>query len=100
MSKELSTRPAAPDAGGAFKKIIGFIGTDNLSLIFALAIIVLLITIVSGWFGVTGGSMFFTWQNLMNSLAQAIVIVGLLAMGESVVIIAGALDISVGSTEN
>jgi len=41
--------------------------------------------------------MFFTWQNLMNSLAQAVVIVGLLAIGESVVIIAGALDISVGS---
>ncbi|MGH8735217.1 MAG: ABC transporter permease subunit, partial [Burkholderiales bacterium] len=33
----------------------------------------------------------------MNSLAQSIVIVGLLAIGETVVIVAGALDISVGS---
>ncbi len=33
----------------------------------------------------------------MNSLAQSIVIVGLLAIGETVVIIAGGLDISVGS---
>jgi ribose transport system permease protein/L-arabinose transport system permease protein len=38
-----------------------------------------------------------SWQNLMNSLAQAIVIVGLLAIGQTVVIVAGALDISVGS---
>ena len=45
----------------------------------------------------SGGDKFFSWQNLMNSLAQAIVIVGLLAIGETVVIIAGALDISVGS---
>ena len=57
----------------------------------------LLITVVSGWFGLSGGNKFFSWQNLMNSLAQAIVIVGLLAIGETVVIIAGALDISVGS---
>lgn len=97
MSKEITTRSAAAGDSGAFKKAIGFVGTDNLSLIFALAIMVLLITVVSGWFGLSGGSMFFTWQNLMNSLAQAIVIVGLLSMGESVVIIAGALDISVGS---
>jgi ribose transport system permease protein/L-arabinose transport system permease protein len=53
---------------------------------------------VSGWFGLSGGDKFFSWQNLMNSLAQAIVIVGLLAIGETVVIIAGALDIAVGST--
>jgi ribose/xylose/arabinose/galactoside ABC-type transport system permease subunit len=33
----------------------------------------------------------------MNSLAQSIVIVGLLAIGETVVIVAGALDISIGS---
>jgi ribose transport system permease protein/L-arabinose transport system permease protein len=45
----------------------------------------------------SGGEKFFTWQNLMNSLAQAIVIVGLITIGEAVVIIAGALDISVGS---
>ena len=97
MSKELTTRSEAPGSGGAIKKAIGYIGTDNLSLIFALFIIILLITVVSRWFGVSGGGMFFTWQNLMNSLAQAVVIVGLLAIGESVVIIAGALDISVGS---
>jgi ribose transport system permease protein/L-arabinose transport system permease protein len=65
---------------------------------FALLALVFLITVVSSWFGLSGGDKFFSWQNLMNSLAQAIVIVGLLAIGETVVIIAGALDIAVGST--
>ena len=77
--------------------MIGFIGADNLSLMFALIVLVFLITVVSGWFGMSGGDKFFSWQNIMNSLAQAIVVVGLLAIGETVVIIAGALDISVGS---
>lgn len=79
------------------RKSLARIGPDNLSLILALIILVFLITIASGWFGYDGGDMFFTWQNLMNSVAQAIVIVGLLAIGETVVIIAGGLDISVGS---
>ncbi len=82
---------------GALRRLIGFIGADNLSLMFALVVLILLVTVVSGWFGLSGGNRFFSWQNLWNSLAQAIVIVGLLAIGETVVIIAGALDISVGS---
>lgn len=82
---------------GALQRLIRFIGADNLSLIFALVALVFLVTVVSGWFGLSGGDKFFSWQNLMNSLAQAIVIVGLLAVGETVVIVAGALDISVGS---
>jgi len=81
----------------ALQRLVRFIGADNLSLLFALVVLVLLVTVVSGWFGLSGGEKFFSWQNLMNSLAQAIVIVGLLAVGETVVIVAGALDISVGS---
>jgi ribose transport system permease protein/L-arabinose transport system permease protein len=92
----LSKRASARN-GISLGRIINKIGTDNLSLLFALLILVFLITVVSGWFGLSGGDKFFTWQNLMNSLAQAIVIVGLLAIGETVVIVAGALDISVGS---
>jgi ribose/xylose/arabinose/galactoside ABC-type transport system permease subunit len=83
--------------GSIFKKVIDTIGADNLSILVALAFLILFITVFSEWFGYSGGSMFFSWQNLMNSLAQAIVIVGLLAIGETVVIIAGGLDISVGS---
>jgi ribose/xylose/arabinose/galactoside ABC-type transport system permease subunit len=80
-----------------WQRLVNSIGVDNLSLLFAIVVLILLITFVSGWFGLEGGKKFFSWQNLWNSLAQAIVIVGLLAIGETVVIIAGALDISVGS---
>jgi predicted ABC-type sugar transport system permease subunit len=82
---------------GWFSRMLGFIGADNLSLIFALILLVFLVTVVSGWFGMTGGDKFFSHGKPMNSLAQAIVIVGLLSVGETVVALAGAMDISVGS---
>jgi ribose transport system permease protein/L-arabinose transport system permease protein len=97
MSTQQTTQPTSARGGDGLKRLLAAIGADNLSLIFALVVLVLLITVVSGWFGLSGGNKFFSWQNLMNSLAQAIVIVGLLAIGETVVIIAGALDISIGS---
>lgn len=97
MSKEISTRSMTSTKLNGFQRTINVIGADNLTLVFALVVLVLLITIASGWFGLQGGNMFFTWQNLMNSLAQAIVVVGLLAIGETVIIVAGALDISIGS---
>jgi ribose/xylose/arabinose/galactoside ABC-type transport system permease subunit len=98
MSKDITAQlPISQKNGTVFRRVINLIGVDNLSLLFALLVLVFLVTVVSGWFGFESGDKFFTWQNLMNSLAQAIVIVGLLAVGETVVIIAGALDISVGS---
>lgn len=99
MSSKSSSPTAAPARGGAAagRRLIGFIGADNLSLMFALVALVFLVTVASPWFGFSVGDKFFSWQNLMNSLAQAIVIVGLLSIGETVVIVAGALDISVGS---
>lgn len=102
MNNELTTQSkneikTGVKKDGALRSFLGFVGADNLSLIFALFVLVILVTVVSKWFGLEGGDKFFSWQNLMNSLAQAIVIVGLLAIGETVVIIAGALDISVGS---
>jgi|JFJP01.1.fsa_nt_gi ribose transport system permease protein/L-arabinose transport system permease protein len=98
MSEKQTKQTTAPVNGGeTLKRAVSFIGTDNLSLMFALVFLVFLVTIVSGWFGMDGGDKFFSWQNLMNSLAQAVVIVGLIAIGETVVIIAGGLDISVGS---
>ncbi len=101
MSKEVTIQPTTTNSQtklrDTLRRLIGAIGADNLSLVFALIVLILLVTVVSGWFGLEGGGKFFSWQNLMNSLAQAIVIVGLLAIGETVVIIAGALDISVGS---
>jgi ribose transport system permease protein/L-arabinose transport system permease protein len=98
MSEKQTKQSISPAKDNdTLKRAVGFIGTDNLSLMFALVFLVFLITIVSGWFGMDGGDKFFSWQNLMNSLAQAVVIVGLIAIGETVVIIAGGLDISVGS---
>src|SRR5579859_4240448 len=96
-SQETFKKTVRPNRGFRFSGLINRIGTDNLSLLIALAILVFLITVVSGWVGLDAGNKFFTWQNLMNSVAQAVVIVGLLAMGETVVIVAGGLDISVGS---
>jgi ribose transport system permease protein/L-arabinose transport system permease protein len=99
MDKETTPQTISQTKGreSIVQRILKFIGADNLSLIFALIVLVFLITVASGWFGMAGGNKFFSWQNLMNSLAQAIVVVGLLAIGETVVIIAGALDISIGS---
>lgn len=92
-----AVQPAKPKGPGVFRRIIGTIGVDNLSLFAALAILGILIAFVSPLFGIKGGANFFSWQNLVNSLAQSVVIVGLLAVGETAVIVAGALDISVGS---
>jgi len=98
MSNETTVNPTdSKKKDGFFRRLINTIGVDNVSLIFAIFVLLFLIMVVSGWFGYTGGDKFLSWQNLMNSLAQAVVIVGLLAIGETVVIIAGALDISVGS---
>jgi ribose/xylose/arabinose/galactoside ABC-type transport system permease subunit len=83
--------PGAPAARatGSIRRIVNVMGVDNLSLILALILIVAVIV----WLQ----PLFLSWQNLMNSLSQSIVIVGLLAIGETVVIVAGMLDISVGS---
>lgn len=98
MSNETIIQPTSSKKfGNAARRFIGAIGVDNLTLVFAIFVLLFLIMVVSGWFGYQGGDKFLSWQNLMNSLAQAVVIVGLLAIGETVVIIAGALDISVGS---
>ncbi len=74
----------------------GPVGVDNLSLVIALVAVIAILTWQSPR-NAQGDILFLSWQNLMNSLAQAIVIVGLLAIGQTVVIVAGALDISVGS---
>jgi ribose/xylose/arabinose/galactoside ABC-type transport system permease subunit len=73
----------------ALRRVISIVGVDNLSLVFALIVIVGIIVALQ--------PLFLSWQNLMNSLSQSIVIVGLLAVGQTVVIVGGMLDISVGS---
>ena len=77
-------------ARGGLRRIVTAVGVDNLSLIGALVILMILISVIAPLIGVQGGNFFWSWQNLVNSLAQSIVIVGLLAIGETVVIVGGA----------
>jgi ribose/xylose/arabinose/galactoside ABC-type transport system permease subunit len=74
---------------GPIRQVVRLIGAENLSLLIVLAIEVAVITSQSPFF--------LGQRNLLNSLGQNIAVLGVLAVGESVVIIAGALDISVGS---
>jgi len=74
---------------GYGRRIGGALGAQNASLIAALALLVLLI-----------GSQnpdFFLPTNLVN-IGQAIALLGLLALVQTLVIVSGGLDISVGST--
>ena len=55
MSAKVSTPSTAkPQRDGFLRRVVDFVGADNLSLIFALIVLVLLITIVSRWFGMAG----------------------------------------------
>ena len=48
------------------------------------------------WFYIEN-SLFLSWANVMN-VGDAIAVIGLLAAGETLVILSGGLDISVGAT--
>ncbi|KQU94272.1 ABC transporter permease [Devosia sp. Root105] len=65
-----------------------FVGAENLSLIIALVLLVALIASQTPFF--------FAPRNLMN-IGMNLSVVGLLGVGMTIVIVSGALDISVGS---
>ena len=71
------------------RRVIGLVGAENLSLVIVL---VILVTII-----VSQSEYFLRPQNLLNSLGQNIAVLGIIAIGETVVIVGGGLDISVGS---
>lgn len=71
-----------------FRRITNAIGAENLSLIIALVIMVTLIASQSEFF--------FSPRNLFN-IAQNMAVVGLIAVGMTLVIVSAGLDISVGS---
>lgn len=79
----LETQPLSP-----IRRVIAAIGVQNLSLILAIAVVVAIIGIQN--------PLFFGVQNL-KVIGTAISIMGLLAVVQTIVIILGALDISVGS---
>jgi ribose transport system permease protein len=79
----VETQPLSP-----IRRVIAAIGVQNLSLILAIAVVVAIIGIQN--------PLFFGVQNL-KVIGTAISIMGLLAVVQTIVIILGALDISVGS---
>lgn len=86
-------QPAVTEAADAttvspLRRIVSAVGVQNISLIIAIAIVVAIIGIQN--------PLFFTVPNL-KVIGTAIAIVGLLAVVQTIVIILGALDISVGS---
>jgi L-arabinose transport system permease protein len=74
---------------GALERLSNLIGPHNFSLLIALAILVAI-------FGMLRPDVFFLARNIQN-IGQAIAILGVLATAQTIVIISGGLDISVGS---
>ncbi|MDN4482258.1 ABC transporter permease [Demequina lignilytica] len=85
VSSDAAAEPKRPNAA---MRLLSAVGVQNVSLLIA---IVLVVTIIG-----TQNSLFFTVGNL-RVIGTAIAIMGLLAVVQTVVIILGALDISVGS---
>ena len=74
----------------AVQRAVDRIGVHNISLIFALVVLCII-------FGTLRGDVFFSSRNILN-IGLAVTILGVLAMSQTVVIVAGGLDVSVGST--
>lgn len=83
-----STEPNRAESTPVLKRLVGAVGVQNISLIIAIAIVVAVIGFQN--------PLFFTVPNL-RVIGTAIAVVGLLAVVQTIVIILGALDISVGS---
>jgi ribose transport system permease protein len=77
-----------PPKDPAPRRILSTIGPQNLSLIGALIVVVAIFT----WLN----SGYLTWDNI-QVIGEAATVAGLLAVVQTVVIICGAMDISVGS---
>ncbi|MEU9834120.1 ABC transporter permease [Streptosporangium sp. NPDC048047] len=79
---------AAPERRSAVRRVLDGAGVQNISLLIALVLLVALIG--------AREPVFFGTANL-KTIGTAVAISGLLAIGQTMVIILGALDISVGS---
>ncbi|CAN7354594.1 MULTISPECIES: ABC transporter permease [Mesorhizobium] len=88
-SLELRASKVQTDARGASSRVVERVGVHNISLLVALAILIVI-------FGSLRGDVFFSSRNLLN-IGLGITILGVLAMSQTVVIVAGGLDIAVGA---
>jgi ribose transport system permease protein len=77
-----------PPKDAAPRRAVAALGPQNISLIGALVVVVLTFS----WLN----SGYFTWANI-QVIGDSVTVAGLLALVQTVVIICGALDISVGS---
>jgi ribose transport system permease protein len=77
-----------PGERGGLRRALGGVGVQNVSLIMAIVLLIILIGVQN--------PLFFTVANL-RVIGTAVAISGLLAVVQTIVIIMGALDISVGS---
>jgi ribose transport system permease protein len=83
-----TTVPQPPSRVPALRRVLDFVGVQNVSLLIALGLLVAVIG--------SRDPVFFETANL-RTIGTAVAISGLLAVAQTVVIILGALDISVGS---
>lgn len=79
---------AAPRTESLLLRATRFVGAENLSLIIALVLLVVLISSQTAFL--------FSSRNLFN-IAQNMAVVGMIAVGMTLVIVSAGLDISVGS---
>jgi L-arabinose transport system permease protein len=87
---EVIAKSRGPAPGrAALVRAIQAIGAHNFSLLIALAVLIAI-------FGILRPDVFFLPRNISN-IGQAIAILGVLATAQTIVIISGGLDISVGS---
>jgi L-arabinose transport system permease protein len=82
-------RPAAVDTGERLRRVRDAVGGENLSLLLALGLLVAIVGIQN--------PTFFEVNNLLN-IGVAVSLLGVVAIVQTVVIVSGGLDISVGST--
>jgi L-arabinose transport system permease protein len=88
-SLELRASKIEKDGRSASARLVERVGVHNISLLAALAILIVI-------FGSLRGDVFFSGRNLLN-IGLGITILGVLAMSQTVVIVAGGLDIAVGA---
>ena len=88
QEKAMSSEPTAPQQPSVLRRVLTGIGVQNSSLIITLIALIVLLSALN--------ENFFRTNNLLL-IGSAITIMGLLALVQTLVIILGALDISVGS---
>lgn len=90
MTEQAHSTPSSKPRRGVVQQLTDRVGVHNLSLILALVVLCVI-------FGYLRGDVFFSSRNILN-IGLAVTILGVLAMSQTVVIVSGGLDISVGST--